>query len=394
MDPNDFSPDAPGELVPITTIDGADHAFVPSPLPPDWTWSEQLWPLLVDAHKALSSLNGVGKHLLNPQLLLHPLQQREAQESSSLEGTYTDPEQQMLFQLDPKFPASATDQVNAFREVFNYKRALQLRYSSEQDLPLSLRLIRRLHEVLLEGVRGADRAPGRFRRLQNQIGRPARFVPPPPDRLDDCLDAYEKYIHAEHAHDPLVEAFLLHYQFEAIHPFRDGNGRVGRLLLAIMIAEWCDLSHQWLYMSAYFNRHRDEYIDRLYRISTAGEWSEWMEFCLRGVREQATDTERRCEDLIALNREFHDTVQEEIGGSHRLGMIVDELLVNPFVQIPQLAEKFDVAYNTAKADVERLVDAEILSEIEDARQRTFVAPRVVTVTFGSTRREGHQGDTA
>lgn len=381
MNVDDFGPDRSGRLVPISTIDGAEHAFVPDPLPPDWTWPADLWPLLLDAHKALASLDGVGRHLPNPRLLLHPLQQREAQESSSLEGTHTDPQQQMLFQLDPGFPESETDRVNAFREVFNYKRALQLRYETEQELPLSLRLIRRLHEVLMEGVRGGDRSPGQFRRLQNQIGVPVRFIPPPASHLAPCLDAFEKYIHADHRYDPLVEASLLHYQFEAIHPFRDGNGRVGRLLLAIMMTEWCDLSHQWLYMSAYFNRHRDEYLDRLYEVSTNGNWTEWGEFCLRGVAAQARDTENRCDDLIAINRDFHRILQDEVGGSHRLGMIVDDLLVRPVVQIPHLAEQFDVAYNTAKADVQRLMDANILREIPDAKQRTFVAPRVVAATF-------------
>lgn len=387
MKPDDFGSDKSGQIVPITTIQGASHAFVPDPLPPDWDWPEELWVPLMEAHKALASLDGVGRHLPNPRLMLHPLQQREAQESSRLEGTYTDPEQQMLFQLDPEFPESETDRVNAFREVFNYKRALQLRYDTEQNLPLSLRLIRRLHEVLLEGVRGSDRAPGRFRRLQNQIGRPVRYVPPPPNHMDDCLDAFEKYIHADHEYDPLVEAFLLHYQFEAIHPFRDGNGRVGRLLLAIMIADWCDLSHQWLYMSAYFNRNRDGYIDRLFHVSTEGAWTEWIRFCLEGVAQQARDTEQRCDQLIAINGEFHRIVQEEIGGSHRLGMIVDELFVSPVVQIPHLADEYGVAYNTAKADVERLVEVEILVELSEMRQRTFLAPQVLEATFADEPEE-------
>lgn len=382
MNLNDFGSHRTGRLVPTSTIDGEDHAFVPDPLPPDWGWPEALWPVLLDAHKALASLDGVGRHLPDPGLLLHPLQQREAQESSRLEGTYTDPQQQMLFQLDPQFPESPSDEVNAYREVFNYKRALQVRYDEAQELPLSLRLVRRLHEVLMEGVRGSDRSPGKFRRVQNQIGIPVRFIPPPPNYLNECLDAFEKYIHAEHTYDPLVEAFLLHYQFEAIHPFRDGNGRVGRLVLAIMIAEWCELSHQWLYMSAYFNRHRNEYIDRLYEVSTSGDWGRWIEFCLRGVATQARDTEQRCDELVAIHREFHEIIHDEIGGSHRLGRIVDDLFVRPVVQIPHLAGQHDVAYNTAKADVERLMDANILEEIADARQRTFVAPRIVAATFG------------
>lgn len=353
-----------------------DHAFLPDPLPPDWQWPERLWPLLRDAHIALASLDGVGRYLPNPDLLLHPLQQREAQQSSRLEGTYTDPEQQMLFQLDPTAPDSEEDPRNEFKEVYNYKRALQLQDNT--DLPLSLRLIKRLHEVLLEDVRGAERQPGQFRQVQNLIGKPPRYVPPPPGRLEQCLDEFEHYIHAEHALDPLVEAFLLHYQFEAIHPFRDGNGRVGRLLLSIMLADWCDLSHQWLYMSAFFNRRRDEYIDRLYAVSTDSDWEGWIRFCLNGVIEQTEDTENRCDRLVALNSEFHDRI-EAIGGSHRLGMIVDDLFNQPVVQITKIRDEYDVHYNTAKSDVEKLFEAGILAEFADASVRTFAATEIIEV---------------
>ena len=177
MDSSVFSGNSPGRLVAVSGVRGVSQAFVPDELPPDWTFPNRLWPLLTEARVALADLNGVGKYLPNPQLLLRPLQNREAQKSSSLEGTYTEPEEQMLFELDPELPTDAADPRNARREVSNYARALRLR-AERDDLPLSLRLIRRLHEELMSGVRGSDRAPGEFRRLQNQIGRPPRFVPP------------------------------------------------------------------------------------------------------------------------------------------------------------------------------------------------------------------------
>lgn len=377
MNLDDFGPNKTGNVVRTGLGKPVEYAFVPEPLPPDWKWPESLWPLLMKARERIARLNGVGKHLTNPQLLLRPLQQREAQKSSSIEGTVTDPEGQLAFQLEPRDPESETDPANAYREVFNYRRALQPR-QDKTNLPLSLRLIRNLHEVLLEGVRGADRQPGSFRRTQNAIGIPPRFVPPPPDKLADCLDAFEKYIHANHRLDPLVEAFLLHYQFEAIHPFRDGNGRVGRLLLGLMIEEWCELSHQWLYMSAFFEKHRDEYIDRLYNVSAKGEWQPWVEFCLSGVVEQAEDTENRCERLLSLSRTFHSRIQT---GSHRLHAIVEDLFNNPVVRIPPLAERHEVAYNTAKSDIETLVAAEILVELKQATQRTFLAPYILNVIY-------------
>src|SRR6266699_45925 len=263
MDPKEFSSTSmTGRLVPVANVQpGVEAAFVPNPLPPEWKWPNELWTPLIEARKSLASLDGTGKHLPNPEILLNPLQSREAQLSSQLEGTITDPQQQVLFEADPRYPTSKSDPNNAFQEVFNYRRALRLRLEGENDLPLSLRLVRELHAVLMKGVRGSDQTPGEFRKIQNQIGWPARYVPPPPQNLDETLDAFEKYLHSTDAFDPLVKAFLVHYQFEAIHPFRDGNGRVGRLLLSLTIAEWCKLSSQWLYMSAFFEKRKKEAMD-------------------------------------------------------------------------------------------------------------------------------------
>jgi Fic family protein len=207
-------------------------------------------------------------------------------------------------------------------------------------------------------------------------------VPPPPEALPECLDLLEKYLHSPKRLDSLVEAFIVHYQFEAIHPFRDGNGRVGRLLLAVTIMEWCGLSNQWLYMSAYFDRNRDEYIDRLLRVSTHAEWEEWISFCLKGVIEQAADTEKRCDKLLEVQRMFKDRIRG-VGGSFRLTEIVDDLLlVVPILHIPYLAHKFNVTYPTAKADVDRLLKANILKELPGARRKAFYAPEVVSIIYG------------
>ena len=296
MDPQIFSDKKTGQITPISGALGLTHAFVPNPLPAEWEWPERLWPLLLEAHTALAKLEGIGKYLPNPRLVIRPLQNREAQLSSKLEGTITDPQQQALFQVEPKYPTSKNDPANAYREVFNYARALRLQLESEEELPLSLRLIRQLHGVLTDGVRGAEQNPGQFRRVQNQIGSPASYVPPPIHYLNGCLDAFEKYLHAEHRFNSLVEAFMVHYQFEAIHPFGDGNGRVGRLLLALTIAEWCGLSNQWLYMSAYFERNKDLYNNLMLRVSTHGNWESWIEFCLKGVVEEA-----RIHNVVVIN---------------------------------------------------------------------------------------------
>lgn len=357
------------------------HAFVPNELPPRWEWPVELWPVLLDAHRALAKLDGTGKHLPNPEVLLRPLQNREAQKSSSLEGTDTDPQEQILFELDPDLPQAPANRANAFLEVANYGRALRAHRRSGAALPLSLRLIRDLHRVLMTGVRGSDQNPGSFRRTQNQIGRPARFVPPPPQHLQELLDNFEKHLHQPRTYDPLVEAFLVHYQFETIHPFMDGNGRVGRLLLSLTIEEWCGLSNQWLYMSAYFDRNKDEYIDRLIAVSTRGAWAEWIRFCLQGVVDQATDSVRRCDRLISLQRAYHEQVKAA-AGNVRLSSIVDDLFVRPpVVTVTSVRDRFKVTYPTARSDLRALEGMGILARMKGASQISYFCPPVFEVIY-------------
>lgn len=345
------------------------HAFLPANLPPAWEWDQALWPLLVEARSQLKGLDGIGKHLPNPEILLRPLQLREAKLSSQLEGTITDPQKQALFQADPRYPTSVTDPLNAYREIYNYGRALRLRVN--EAVPLSKRIIRQLHAVLMDGVRGYQERPGEFRTIQVQISHPARFVPPPPQHVEGLMDDLERYMHLDDGSDPLVRAFIAHYQFEAIHPFRDGNGRVGRLLLALSIAEWCGLSSQWLYMSAFFERRKQEYMDLLLRVSTHGSWDLWVKFCLEGVVSQAKDTERRCERLLKLHRDFRDRLK---GGSVRLSAIVDGLFESPVLTVTQVKNTFNVTYPTARADLLKLEGLGILQPLEMPQITYYCAP--------------------
>jgi Fic family protein len=232
----------------------------------------------------------------------------------------------------------------------------------------------------MDGVRGSDQSPGSFRTLQNQIGRPPRFVPPPPNRVPELLDQLERYFHAGRGFDPLVDAFLVHYQFEAIHPFMDGNGRVGRLLLAILIEEWCGLSDQRLYMSSYFDENKDRYMDLLLRVSTEGTWESWIEFCLRGVVQTAQDTQRRCDALLSLHRSFHDRLRKGVG-SVRLAAIVDDLFVNPVAAVSWIAERQGVTYPTARADLQRLHRAGIIRPLEGARRIAYYSPDILEITY-------------
>jgi len=376
-----FTENKTGRLVKINNMLGEEYSFLPDDLPTEWSWSNNIWKLLAEATAALGSLNGAGKYLPNPRLLLSPLQRREALISSRLEGTYTDPEQQLLFDFDIFKKDQDEQTIENLKEVSNYRKALNYYFESKDKLPISKRLIRSLHKILLDSVRGGTREPGSFRKVQVMIGRPARFIPPPPHLYNQLLNNLEEFIHTKKDIHPLIEAFLVHYQFEAIHPFRDGNGRVGRIMLAIMIAEGCNLSHSWLYMSPYFDANRDEYIDRLFRVSADGQWEEWIEFCLRGVVQQAKDAEERFVRLMGLSKEFKERINR-VGGSHRLYNIVDDLFIAPVIQTASHARQHDIAYNTAKQDIHRLIQVGILSKSESmTRPVTYVSDEILRIIF-------------
>ncbi len=375
MDLTRFGTASPGTLV---AIGGSDKAFVPSPLPPDWLFPMSLWPLLADAKQHLGMLEGIGRTLPNPDILITPLQQREAIRSSSLEGTFATPQELLLFEYEKPAASSSSDPANSWREVYNY--GVALRMGTTTDQPLSLHLIRTLHAELMSGVRGRDQSPGQFRTNQVHIGHGKRFVPPPVVHLQSALDDLHGYINIPaDEYDPLVRCFLVHYQFETIHPFHDGNGRVGRLLLSVMLLRACGMTKPWLYMSAFFDRYKDEYIDRLFSVSSSGAWGEWIAFCLRGTIEQAKDTIRRCARLLAIRQDYMNRIGTN--GSIRLGKIVERLFISPFVRVTELVDILGVSYPTAKADVDRLRQLTILEELKDEKQKTFFSPDILHAAF-------------
>ena len=264
---------------------GGYRAYVPAPLPPLLAWDERLIAALSAADRAIGALAGEGRRLPNPRMLVRPFVHKEAVLSSRIEGTRT-----TLGELLADEAGAAVDQSpDDLREVANYVSALDYGLGRLDTLPLSLRLVRELHDRLMRGVRDDIAAPGEFRRSQNWIGRPgctlndATYVPPPPAELLPCLDAWEHSLHDD-ALPPLVQAALVHVQFEAIHPFLDGNGRVGRLLITLLLAERDVLPAPLLYLSAYFEATRPEYYARLLGVTERGEWEEWLVYFLRGRR--------------------------------------------------------------------------------------------------------------
>lgn len=377
MDLKKFTTESPGRLQPIDQPQGRS-AFVPHPLPANCQFPSKLWPLLLEAMAKVSLLEGIGRTLPNSGLLLSPIESREAIQSSRIEGTYATPRELFLFELDPREPKPGENQVHDWLEVYNYRRALE--YGTKSELPLSLRLIREIHRILMTAPRSKDKTPGVFRTIQVAIGSDLKFVPPPPLELPQCLHEFEQFLHAESGFQALVKCYLCHYQFETIHPFADGNGRVGRLLLAIMLQRECGLSKPWLYLSDYFERHRQQYCDLLFAVSASGAWHEWIEFCLLATRDHAEATIARCDKLRLLREEFSQRLQSH-GGHIRLQRIVESLFHSPYVQVTEVRDRLNISYPTAKSDIERLCEAGILSVLADQTPLTYYSPEIYAAAY-------------
>jgi len=382
MDGKRFTPQSPGAITPIIKQDGtSDLAFVPNEMPPAWEFDPKLWPLLVDAREALGTLNGIGQTLPNPQLLLRPLQTREAVTSSSIEGTHVTAAQLLLYELDPKEPTPGDSASADWQEVFNHTRALQRGVELLAELPFCNRLIRDIHLVLMQGVRGFDKSPGRFRTVHVQVGSSGRFIPPPASEVERLMADFERYINGEFPEvDPLIRCYLAHYQFEAIHPFRDGNGRVGRVLLTLMISRWMKHAMPWLYMSAFFEEFEDEYVRNLFEVSTEGRWSQWIEFCLRGTIAQARDSIRRCHAFKKLHDSYYEQIRSNCPGP-RIHQIVDMLFTYPVLTVPAVVKGFGITYHTARQDLEKLAECGVLREVNNSRPRTFVAQQLMQIAY-------------
>ncbi len=384
MDATKFTEMKTGRLVPITTSTGPDRAFVPDGIPPNWPLPPDLVPKLVEARTALALLDGIGRTLPDPELLLVPLKKREAITSSRIEGTYATAQELMLFEMGSSDSKSKDDQLNAWREVSNYSKALSQGVTLLEELPFCGRVMKELHNILMDGVRGQHSVPGRWRDYQVAIGSDRRYVPPPANEMIECINTLEKYINEESSYDPLVRAYLVHYQFEAIHPFSDGNGRIGRVLLSLMIAKWCNLSRPWLYMSSFFERYKDEYVENLFKISTEGAWEKWIRFCLNGTIHQANDAIIRCEKLRALK---HDMLKRARPGSPRTEQIIDGLFSSPVVRVSHLRRTLKVTYPTAQSDVDRLVNAQILKPVPEMHPKCYYSPEIFDIAYAEQTKE-------
>ncbi len=372
-----------GTLVPITIakLGVRDHAFIPNALPPSFSMNDQLWRAYAAATKVLHHLNGACKRLVNPQLLIRPLQQREAIHSSKIEGTYTTMQAFLFAELESQGRGGTAEIDEQTRQVHNYYAALRMGFDGLADGgKIDATLVKSLHERLLQGVKGHDNKPGSFRTEQAFVGNPddrRRYTPPPPEELDQCLENFWTYCENDDELPALVRAFVAHYQFEAIHPFSDGNGRVGRLLLSLCACVWEELDLPWLHMSEHFDKTRSEYIRRLFAISTEAEWREWLLYCLKGAESQARDSLRRIDTLHDIERHF----REKVAKKKRLPALIDSLMESPILKVSDVTERFQTTYETARTDLLHLENLGIIREIENVRPRTYYCPSICKVVY-------------
>jgi Fic family protein len=370
---------------------GGYQAYVPEPLPPRLAWSGALAAALSRADLAIGRLAGEGRRLPNPHLLLRPFVRREAVLSSRIEGTQATLGELLAAEAGAAVERSPED----LREVANYVVALEHGAARLAGLPLSLRLVKELHAKLMRGMRGDTATPGEFRRSQNWIGPAgctlanATFVPPPPDQLMNCLGAWEKFLHDE-TFPPLVHVALAHSQFEAIHPFLDGNGRVGRLLITLLLVAKGVLPSPLLYLSAYFEATRPEYYARLLAVTEAGEWEAWLDYFLTGVAGQALDALGRIQRIDALLAGWRERLAAV--SSRQAERSLDLFVENPFWTVNKLAERLGVAFTTAQRAIDRLESAGVVTLASEAkRNRVYCAREILAILEEPPRLPGTQG---
>jgi Fic family protein len=357
---------------------GDYEAFVPNPLPPDIDFSKTLLRSLSDADRMIGKLAGEGRSLQNPHILMRPFIKREAVLSSRIEGTQATLGELLVADAGAAVNRSPDD----LREVSNYVTALEYGIKRLSTLPLSLRLVLELHDKLMQGVRGEHATPGEFRRSQNWIGLPgctlnnASYVPPPVDELMPCLAAWEMFLH-DRSLPPLIQAAMLHSQFEAIHPFLDGNGRVGRLLITLFLIERNILPTPLLYISAFFEITRQDYYERLSAVTQRGAWVEWIEYFLNGVARMSEDALSRAERINRLLSDWRQCVT----GSSKVPLDILRLLEeNPYCTVNRTAETLGIAFTTAQRGIDKLISLKVLKQIDTAkRNRLYCAQSIMNI---------------
>jgi len=351
------------------------RAFIPAPLPPDpaLAFDAQLATVLARAGTALGRLDGVAATLPNPELFVAMYVRREAVLSSQIEGTQSTLDDVLAFEIDPERSSLPRD----ISEVVNYIKAMNYGLVRLDSLPLSLRLLREIHCHLMTGTRGGNKTPGEFREGQNWIGggplglADAAFVPPPPHEMRAALGDLERFLHDPGGLDPLIVCALAHAQFETIHPFLDGNGRVGRLLITFLLCHEKVLQRPVLYLSHYLKQHRASYYDRLMAVRLAGDWEGWLRFFLTGVGEVAREAEQTARNIVQLREEIRQRAQTARMSANAFRLL-DHLFQKPYINVNAARDRLGVSYVAANGLIKELCDLEVLSETTGGnRNRVF-----------------------
>jgi Fic family protein len=352
-------------------------AFVPNPLPPEIIFDMELAMALSKADAALSELSGLGGQLPNPHLLISPYMKREAVLSSRIEGTKASLSDLLIDELDED--ALKRTRSDDIREVHNYIHAMEAGIKLLERLPISLRLVRAIHEELMRGVRGEKATPGRFRYSQNWIGpqgctpATAAFVPPPVIEMNDALYAWENFLHIRGTIPDLIQCALMHVQFETIHPFLDGNGRVGRLLITFFLLERKRLSQPLLYLSAYIDTYKADYYELLQRVRTHGEWIPWLRFFLNGITEVATSAGLQAKELHRLREEYRAMLRDKPNAL----ILLDQLFFNPYMTIARAGKVLKKSHPTAKAAISVLEQRKVLKEVTGRQWGKFYVSKPI-----------------
>lgn len=359
------------------------EAFYPAPLPLTLDYPEGTVNLLTDATAAVNRLAGVSRLLPSAEILIGPYVRLEAVLSSRIEGTQATIGDVLLLEA-----GGEVQEREDVQEVLNYVQALREAQDRLADLPLSGRLLREAHATLMRGVRGEHALPGEFRTTQNWIGPPgtlladATFVPPPPEEVPAAIGALEHFLH-DRGLPNLIAVALAHYQFETIHPFVDGNGRIGRLLIPLMLVERRVLALPVLYLSAYFERNRDEYYARLDEARFGGSPFEWLDFFLRGVAQYAHDAEERTVRLVDLQKDLRMGLQES-GATLTAIRLAERLIDRPYVSATWVAQTLGVTFPTAQAAIEALQEQGHLREVTGrARNRIYQATSIMDAVYSA-----------
>jgi len=361
MDPSLFEEGYPGEI----SIDQGYPTYNPDPLPPDFEYTPEIVEKIADARATVGKLAGIGQIVYESRmLLLGPFIRREAVFSSRIEGTHATVSAVYAHEAGEEDAVEGVTRHEA-AEVLNYVRATQEGLSRINESKITSELLKDLHEILMTDVRGGEKNPGEFRPDQRAIGsrdaQEARFVPPAPHRVPYEMDSLIQYVQGEPEFDPLISMSLIHYQFETIHPFTDGNGRMGRLLVTLLMDKYDLLPDPFLYLSSYFNQYRDEYVNSLFNVNSRGGWEEWISFFLDGVIDQSKEVFIRSRELLELRNTYRERYQER--QSEALLTIIYQLFRNPVITIKQAEDRTGVSYHTARNTIYELEDDGVLTEV-------------------------------